>query len=176
MAGCLKLFERNKIKVIVISDYFVKEFKAREYRDFIHIPNSKIIPKTDLIIKFDHKGRRIAILDLRSNNHKNKEIQELSEELYRLKAKSETENIVKAIYSISQKSKLQYLLYIGMGIFAGMYLNSFVNQLFRWLESLPPDIAAEGFKTINTLATIGMVVGIIAFTIYRLKRGRSEET
>ena len=96
--------------------------------------------------------------------------------MYRLKEKSETENILKAIYSISQKSKLQYILYIGIGIFAGMYLNSFIERFFEWLRSLPPDIAAEGFKTINTIGTIAMIVGVIAFTFYRLKRGRSEET
>ena len=170
------MFRRNEIKIIVISDYFIREFKGYEYADFILIKNSKIIPKTQAIIKFDKKGKRVAILDLRSKDKKVKEIQELSEYLYRLKEKSETENIVKAIYSISQKSKLQYILYIGIGIFAGMYFNSFVQQFFEWLRSLPPEVAEKGFETINMIGTIAMVVGVIAFTFYRLKRGRSEET
>lgn len=168
------MFRRNEIKIIVISDYFVREFKGYEYADFILIKNSKIIPKTQAIIKFDKKGKRVAVLDLRSKEKKSKEIEELAEELHRLKVKSETENIVKAIYSISQKSKIQYLLYIGIGIFAGMYFNSFVQQFFNWLNSLPPDVAMEGFKTINTIGTIAMIVGVIGFMIWRLKSGRSE--
>jgi len=157
------LLKKAKIKAIIIEDNTVYETSnVKVYKDFLIVAN-KVYPKP--------KPKRLGDKIIYIINEDKLDHQFNREYLDALVKKQELKNISKAIFDIANRAKMQLLTYLALGGFIGAYLTQHAEKIYEWLYSLPPEVAQQGFQTLNMIATLA----IFALMFYFMQKKKEQQ-
>jgi hypothetical protein len=149
--------------IIIGKDGIFETKNVRVYRDFITIDGTPY-PKPKP--RYRARPWGLEVVYIINEAALNKEQKEQLEYLERLVKKKELEAIVNAIMTISSRTKMQAIMYVVTGLFAGAYLADYGRQILDWLKSLPPEAAAKGFEALSLIG-VAAVIGAIVYMFLR---------
>ena len=149
--------------ILIGKDGIYETRNVRVFRDYITIDGTPY-PKPKP--RYRARPWGLEVIYIINEAALNKEQKEQLEYLERLVKKKELEAIVNAIMTISSRTKMQAIMYVITGIFAGAYLADYGRQLLDWLKSLPPETAAKGFEALSLIG-VAAVIGAIVYMFLR---------
>jgi hypothetical protein len=149
--------------IIIGKDGIYESRNVRVYRDFITVDGTPY-PKPKPRYRTHVWG--LEVVYIINETVLNREQKEQLEYLERLVKKKELEAIVNAIMTISSRTKMQAIMYVITGLFAGAYLADYGRQILDWLKSLPPETAAKGFETLSIIG-VAAIIGAIVYMFLR---------
>jgi hypothetical protein len=152
-----------KRAIIIGKDGIYETKNVRVFRDYILVDGTPY-PKPKP--RYRARPWGLEVVYIINETVLNREQKEQLEYLERLVKKKELEAIVNAIMTISARTRMQALMYILTGLFAGAYVADYGRQLLDWIKSLPPEAAAKGFETLSIIG-VAAIIGAIVFTFLR---------
>jgi hypothetical protein len=155
----------RKRAIIIGKDGIFESKNVRVYRDYILVDGTPY-PKPKP--RYRARPWGLEVVYIINEAVLNREQKEQLEYLERLVKKKELEAIVNAIMTISARTRMQAVMYIITGLFAGAYIADYGRQLLDWLRSLPPDVAMKGFEALS-LVGVAAVIGALAYMFLRVR-------
>ena len=154
----------KRVRAIIIGkDGIYESRNVRVFRDFITVDGTPY-PKPKPRYRATPLG--LEVVYVINESILTREQREQLEYLERLVKKKELEAIVNAIIAISGRAKMQAIMYVLTGLFAGAYIADYGRQLLDWLKGLPPEVAAKGFEALS-LVGVAAIIGTLVFLFLR---------
>ncbi|MCC6004500.1 MAG: hypothetical protein LM590_09185 [Thermofilum sp.] len=154
----------KRVRAIIIGkDGIYESRNVRVFRDFITVDGTPY-PKPKP--RYRARSWGLEVVYIINESILTREQKEQLEYLERLVKKKELEAIVNAIMAISARTRMQAIMYVLTGLFAGAYVAEYGRQILDWLRSLPPETAAKGFEALSILG-VAAVIGAIVYMFLR---------